>query len=186
VSKVSIKGADTGTGVFTIESPATNTDRTLTLPDEAGEIVTSAKYEQGGAFFVRKTSNQGISGSTYTKVGFETVIFDALGEFDLSTDRFTPTVAGYYQLNTSVIIDAVADNTFVRVSIYKNGSLFATVGRDYGVSSTSDVCASGSCTVEANGTTDYFEVFVQTSDSASTVIGGNNTTIFSGHLVRKA
>ena len=36
MSKVSIKGADTGTGVFTIESPATNTDRTLTLPDVGG------------------------------------------------------------------------------------------------------------------------------------------------------
>ena len=41
MSKVAIKGADTGTGVFTIESPATNTDRTITLPDEAGTILTS-------------------------------------------------------------------------------------------------------------------------------------------------
>jgi len=47
MSKVAIKGADTGTGVFTIESPATNTDRTLTLPDEAGTILTS-----GGAIDV--------------------------------------------------------------------------------------------------------------------------------------
>ena len=47
MSKVAIKGADTGTGVFTIESPATNTDRILTLPDEAGTILTS-----GGAIDV--------------------------------------------------------------------------------------------------------------------------------------
>jgi hypothetical protein len=40
MSKVAIKGADTGTGVFTLESPATNTDRTLVLPDEAGTIDT--------------------------------------------------------------------------------------------------------------------------------------------------
>ena len=40
MSKISIKGADTGTGVFTLESPATNTDRTLVLPDEAGTIDT--------------------------------------------------------------------------------------------------------------------------------------------------
>jgi hypothetical protein len=42
MSKVAIKGADTGTGVFTLESPATNTDRTLVLPDEAGTVLTSA------------------------------------------------------------------------------------------------------------------------------------------------
>ncbi len=42
MSKVAIKGADTGTGIFTLESPATNTDRTLVLPDEAGTIITTA------------------------------------------------------------------------------------------------------------------------------------------------
>jgi hypothetical protein len=47
MSKIAVKGAETGTGVFTIESPATNTDRTLTLPDEAGTILTS-----GGAIDV--------------------------------------------------------------------------------------------------------------------------------------
>ena len=42
MSNIAIKGATTGTGTFTIESPATNTDRTLTLPDEAGTVLTSA------------------------------------------------------------------------------------------------------------------------------------------------
>jgi hypothetical protein len=40
MSKVAIKGATTGTGTFTIESPATNTDRTLVLPDNAGTLDT--------------------------------------------------------------------------------------------------------------------------------------------------
>ncbi len=42
MSKISIQGASTGTGVFTLASPATNTDRTLVLPDEAGTVLTSA------------------------------------------------------------------------------------------------------------------------------------------------
>ena len=42
MSQIAIKGATTGTGVFTLESPATNTDRTLVLPDEAGTVLTSA------------------------------------------------------------------------------------------------------------------------------------------------
>jgi len=42
MSNIAIKGATTGTGVFTLESPATNTDRTLVLPDEAGTVLTSA------------------------------------------------------------------------------------------------------------------------------------------------
>jgi hypothetical protein len=42
MSKVAIKGASTGNSTFTIESPATNTDRTLVLPDNAGTVLTSA------------------------------------------------------------------------------------------------------------------------------------------------
>ena len=41
MSNIAIQGAETGTGVFTLASPATNTDRTLTLPDEAGTVLTS-------------------------------------------------------------------------------------------------------------------------------------------------
>jgi len=39
MSKISLKPNASGTANFTIESPATNTDRTFTLPDEAGTVV---------------------------------------------------------------------------------------------------------------------------------------------------
>ena len=42
MSNIAVKGATTGTGTFTLESPATNTDRVLVLPDEAGTIITTA------------------------------------------------------------------------------------------------------------------------------------------------
>lgn len=42
MSKVAIQGNASGTGTFTIQSPATNTDRVLSLPDEAGTVLTSA------------------------------------------------------------------------------------------------------------------------------------------------
>jgi len=41
MSKIAYKTPITGTGVFTIESPATNIDRTLTLPDAGGQLHTS-------------------------------------------------------------------------------------------------------------------------------------------------
>ena len=42
MSKISITPNASGTGIFTISSPATSTNRTLTLPDEAGTVLTSA------------------------------------------------------------------------------------------------------------------------------------------------
>ncbi len=41
MSKIAHKAAATGAGVFTIEAPATATDRTLTLPDAGGQFHTS-------------------------------------------------------------------------------------------------------------------------------------------------
>jgi hypothetical protein len=42
MSKISVTPNASGTANFTIASPATNTDRTLTLPDNTGTILTSA------------------------------------------------------------------------------------------------------------------------------------------------
>ena len=42
MSKIALSPNASGTGVFTITSPSGNTDRTLTLPDEAGTVLTTA------------------------------------------------------------------------------------------------------------------------------------------------
>lgn len=42
MSKVAISGNASGSGIFTIAAPNSNTDRTLTLPDSAGTLLNSA------------------------------------------------------------------------------------------------------------------------------------------------
>lgn len=42
MSKVALSGNASGTGTFTIASPNSNTDRTLTLPDQTGTILTGS------------------------------------------------------------------------------------------------------------------------------------------------
>ena len=42
MSKIKLEGNASGTGTLTISAPSTNTDRSLTLPDGAGEILTDA------------------------------------------------------------------------------------------------------------------------------------------------
>ena len=42
MSKVQLSGNANGTGIFTIASPNSNTDRTLTLPDSTGTVMTTA------------------------------------------------------------------------------------------------------------------------------------------------
>jgi hypothetical protein len=46
MSKVQLQGNASGTGIFTIASPNSNTDRTLTLPDNTGTLLTSGSAIQ--------------------------------------------------------------------------------------------------------------------------------------------
>ena len=67
MSKVAIKGNASGTGTFTIESPNSNTDRTLVLPDEAGTVLTSASGASlSGADFTGQVTVQTADASGQT------------------------------------------------------------------------------------------------------------------------
>lgn len=46
MSKVQVAGNASGTGIFTIASPNSNTDRTLTLPDNTGTLLTTSSAIQ--------------------------------------------------------------------------------------------------------------------------------------------
>ena len=54
MSKVVIQGNASGTGNFTIAAPNSDTNRTLTLPDEAGEVVVT----DGTTLVVNNTNNR--------------------------------------------------------------------------------------------------------------------------------
>ena len=187
MSSIAVKGADTGTGVFTIESPATNTDRTITLPDEAGEIITNTTL--GGefsAFKAFRSATVAISSSTWTTVVFNTESFDTNSFYDASTGIFTPTVAGYYQLNCSVSLQGFPASRWL-VAFY-NGTTRLYKGDLNGVSSSDFMCQSGSGVFYFNGTTDSMRVQVFCTGTSPDVGGDSNGILsdFSGHLVRKA
>ena len=64
MSKVAIQGNASGTGVFTIASPNSNTDRTLTLPDEAGTVLTRAAGSPDDSLVVDASGNVGVGTSS--------------------------------------------------------------------------------------------------------------------------
>ena len=46
MSQVKISGNASGTGVLTIQAPNTNTDRTINIPDNAGDIITTGSVSE--------------------------------------------------------------------------------------------------------------------------------------------
>ena len=64
MSKIKFTGDAGGTGIFTIASPNSSTDRTITLPDDAGTIVTSAQADASGYSFVIDEDGMGTDSAT--------------------------------------------------------------------------------------------------------------------------
>jgi hypothetical protein len=82
-------------------APVTNTNRTINLPDSNGTVLTTATAGvpiNGPAFNAYYAgASQAIATGTFTKALFDTEFFDTNSCF--ASSRFTPTVAGYYQIN---------------------------------------------------------------------------------------
>lgn len=189
MSSVRLSGNASGTGVFTIASPNSNTNFTQTLPAETGTILTTATPGvpvNGPAFSAyRGTTTQAVSGATYTKIQFNLEEFDTNSNYDSTTNyRFTPTVAGYYQITLSIYSTvSIASNFYAY--IYKNGANFKTITTIPTGGGSTSACLNGSALVYLNGSTDYVEGYYWVSQAA-TVSADSTLNYFQGALVRTA
>jgi hypothetical protein len=136
----------------------------------------------GPAFSAYKSSSQSPTSGTWTKVTFDTEEFDTNNTFASST--FTPTVAGYYQLNVSLNTGG-ANVAYNFIRVYKNGSAFKLpTGIQLTSSAIAEQYTTGSVLVYANGSTDYFEIYILTT--APTIYSGSATSYFQASMVRAA
>lgn len=137
----------------------------------------------------RITSVQTISTGVETKVEFntdtETEDFDTTSDYDPVTNfRFTPSESGIYFLTSTIRWVSFVDAGVGRISIFKNGSVIRR-GELIPPGGTSFGCHV-SALVEANGTTDFFEVFViQSTGSDKDVNIGFSNTFFMGTRVER-
>ena len=130
----------------------------------------------------RNGVDQTITSATFTKIEFTTEEFDTNSDFDSSTNyRFTPTVAGKYLLTAGTYYATGSDaKSTIFLSINKNGTQYKIV-QDAHVAATEILGAAISIVADANGSSDYFEVFVYHSATGSEDIEGNaDATWFTG------
>jgi hypothetical protein len=140
-----------------------------------------ARLPNGPAFSASASGTTSLPATAFTKVNFATEEFDTNGNF--ASSRFTPTVAGYYQINASVQILGTIPNAII--SIYKNGSAYKSGA--YESASQGDPIKGVSALVYLNGSTDHVEVFVYNgaATTASTVATAS-ATWFDGYFARIA
>jgi hypothetical protein len=138
----------------------------------------------GPAFSAYLGTNQSPTNATYTKVQINTESFDTASCFDTTLYRFTPNVAGYYQVQATCRISSTTPSTYVW-AIYKNGSNIAELNvATTPASFDNRIIAS---LVSMNGTTDYLEFYCYCSaTSGQTFNAGAATTYFQAFLSRAA
>ena len=162
----------------------TLTNKTLTSPTITGANITVASTAAPAFSAFRTGSAQSISASTWTKVQLNTENFDTANCFDSTTNyRFTPTVAGYYQINFAVF-GGSSTNTAVQAAIYKNGVQYLISSSVATSAVLDDWSTSGSVLLSMDGSTDYIELYAFLVGTAS--IGESLYTHMDAFLARSA
>lgn len=140
-----------------------------------GQIVTPAP-----AFGVYLSSNQSISGATWTKIQCDIEEFDATNHYDNATNyRFQPTIEGYYQLNMAWISTTAQT---CAAEFFKNGAEHK-VGTFCPTTAIGGPAVTASALIYMNGSTDYVEAYAYAS-GATGIQGGVNRSWFNGYLAR--
>jgi hypothetical protein len=171
-----------GGGQITIQEPATASNFTQTLPAATGTVMVSGNMP---AFSAYLGSNQtGVSSNVWTKVNINTENFDTANCY--SSSRFTPNVAGYYQINAQIDQTGAGLN-YAIPAIYKNGSAVLYGNYISGTNGEMNMGIGG--LVYCNGTTDYIEIYALglLSSGTATYYGGQvYQTWVTGFLARAA
>lgn len=149
----------------------------------SGTAVLSGVLTLNGAVWPSFSVNRGTTNqeniTAIDKVEWTTEIFDTNSDFDVATNhRFTPTVAGKYLLTANLGWFNVTANDQLMIYLYKNG---AAVHQYVTYAQATSEQTSLAVVVDANGTTDYFEIFAQngTRDTAD-LSGAIAATYFTG------
>jgi hypothetical protein len=138
------------------------------------------------AFSAYNNATQSISNNTLTKINFQVESFDTNGNFDSTTNyRFTPTVAGYYQINAG--LNMATGSGIASVAIYKNGAEWQS-GSQMPLNGSYSVRPVVSTVIYFNGSSDYVEIYGLQISGGNLNVGTNSTiaTWFTGAMIRSA
>ena len=133
------------------------------------------------AFSAYQSTIQTPASFAFTKTTLQSELFDTNSNFDSTTNyRFTPTVAGYYQINGVVQFAAGVANLIA--SIYKNGAEYLRGG----IQAPSSFQAAVSGIVYLNGSSDYVELYSFNTTGLIDTVATSSATQFSGAMIRSA
>ncbi len=130
------------------------------------------------------TEQNNIASGSNVVVKIDTEAFDDGSVFDVTTFRYTPTVAGLYQLSGAVNIVFQDITRYVAAFIIKNGSVIH-YGSLYRIGAAGGTHSVVTCIAKSDGT-DYFELgVIQDGGTDEDISIGATRTYFQGYLVAR-
>ena len=112
-------------------------------------------------------------------------MYDTNSNYDTTNYRWTPNIAGYYEITIDLVFNAIVVGVFAPI-LEKNGSSIASF--DTANFASQYPSSMLSYIVYMNGTTDYVEAFLyQNSGSNGVTLGGRPDSMwFQGTMIRGA
>jgi hypothetical protein len=172
------------TGILNIQTAGT----TAITVDASQNVAFAKGFTVGAtaapAFSATKSASQTVTSGVFTTVTFDIEQFDTNNNF--ASNTFTPTVAGYYQINGNVYASATTI-TRLLAQILKNGGSYR-FGVDVPLSvGAGEYRSTVSAIVYMNGTTDYLNLAALVIGTGTIVFGsGIDNCALNGVLVRTA
>ena len=164
MSKISLSPHVSGTGNFTIASPNSNTDRTLTLPDNTGTILTSAS----NTGFPAGSVLQVVSATYSTETSYSTNVLTDTG----LTASITPSSSSnkILVLVNQNGLGKDSNNTYQRLALLRGSTIISYIAYQAGQTNTTATNYFGSVSssyLDSPSTTSSVTYKTQTSSGAN-------------------
>ena len=134
MSKIAITGNESGTATFTIEAPATNTDRIFELPDEAGKVLTDVSDIEPQVKTATNASGAAPIYACRAWVNFDGTLTTGNIRASGNVSSVTKSGTGDYQINFAT---AMPDVNYAPVSVTRSN------GNTAGPSTQNDLTVNG-------------------------------------------
>jgi len=151
------------------------------LPAIDGSSLTGLSAEDNTPSFLAYSTTNNVYVATWSRANFHLKMFDTDNCFDAADNhRFTPSESGKYFLYCQLEFSQLDSGKIAQLAIRKNGSdlakhshfVYQAGGTGGGPSTTMPI----SLVVEANGTTDYFEIYVYQASGTRTLQSSGTAT----------
>ena len=184
MSKIALTPNASGTGTFTIAAPNSNTDRTLTLPDEAGTVLTSAGRYADQWYLTSNITNPG-AGDVDITANLQRTVGNITGAGGLgnamseSSGIFTFPVTGIWAVRVEAQGTSTGDTSgYLSLYMTTDNSTYNEMNRlDYGVANSGDPVRSvsvGEVLLDIADVTTHKVKFTTSSMTATTVFGASS------------